>query len=251
MRNSFVHECSKALWLSLAGNGAIAADLWSSLTTWQGQVPRPGEVATIPPGRDVLLDADSPDLASLVVRGRLTFAEEDLRLTSRWILIDGGTLQIGTEDSPHAHVASITLTGTNATENIAGEGPRRMGTKFIGVMNGGRLELHGARARTRNWTQLGGNATVGSTQLQLADPMQWTTGDRMAIAPNGFDPEEAEEVTVTSVMGSVIHFTPSLQRDLLGCRCQPRPDRGHRSGRFPRKDLRGDGEPRSRTGGWR
>ena len=205
-----------AVGLGLTTELAIAADPWSSPASWQAALPRSGEVVTIPSGSEILLDTDPPALGGLIVRGKLTFDRKDLRLTSRWILIDGGALEIGSPEAFHTNQALITLTGTDENENVTGGEQRSMGTKFIGVMNGGSLELHGARAQARNWTQLAGHALAGSTQLQAVEAVDWKPGDQLVIAPSGFDPAEAEEVTVTLVKDGVIHFAPPLQHDHWG-----------------------------------
>ena len=190
----------------------FALEPWSSPNSWPVGLPLAGEVVTIPAGRSIMLDTDPPELGGLVIEGELVFEEKDLSLVSRWILIDGGTLAIGNEDSPHLSKASITLTGIEEEDPVHSH----MGSKFIGVMNGGSLELHGERAQTTNWTQLVAHALAGSSQLEVEDPVDWRVGDQLVIAPSGFDPREAEAVTVTDVQDHVIHFTPPLAHDHWG-----------------------------------
>lgn len=219
---TMVWQVSRVTVMSLAGalcmiaGKAGASELWSSPTTWQGAIPMAGEIVTVPAGSDILLDTDLPELGGLIVRGKLSFARQDLALSSRWILIDGGSLHIGAEDALHTDQVVITLTGSEDEENTAGSPPPHMGKKFFGVINGGRLEMHGARAHARNWTQLTAHAPADSTQLEVADEVDWKTGDRLVIAPSGFDPLEAEEVTVTSVSDGMVYFTPPLQHDHWG-----------------------------------
>ncbi|MEO6388668.1 MAG: G8 domain-containing protein, partial [Croceibacterium sp.] len=87
---------------------------WSDASAWpSGKVPAAGEAVTIPRGTEVTLDVSPPELRSLTVLGKLTFADErDLALTTDWIYVPGGELQIGTEASPFQHNATITLTDT-------------------------------------------------------------------------------------------------------------------------------------------
>ena len=227
----------------------MGAEPWSSPASWQGALPKTGEVVTIASGNDILLDFDPPALGGLIVQGKLTFALRDLHLASRWILIDGGSLNIGSANALHTNETLITLIGAEKSENITEGGIRTdptrpggrrspraaqtgagmpamnsnmasgmsaLGTKFITVMNGGRLEIHGARAQTRNWTQLQGNASAGATQLRVAETIRWQAGDQLVIAPSGFEPAQSEAVTVTSVVDSVIHFDPPLRHDHWG-----------------------------------
>ena len=85
---------------------------WSDASAWPtGKVPAAGEEVTIPRGTEVILDVSPPELRSLTVQGKLTFADErDLSLTTDWIYLPGGQLEIGTEDDPFEHKATITLT---------------------------------------------------------------------------------------------------------------------------------------------
>lgn len=198
-----------------ATSSSFGIDLWSAASTWPNEIPEAGEIVTIPAGSSIYLDTDTPALGGLRIEGELIFTDQNLRLTSRWILVDGGQLTIGSQNTPYSSKAQITLTGTSETENIAA-GHGHIGTKFIGAVNGGTLELHGTRAQTRNWTQLAEHALTNATQLTLAQPVEWKTGDRLVIAPSGFDPTEAEEVTITSINNQVVQFTPALQHDHWG-----------------------------------
>ncbi len=158
---------------------------------------------------------DPPELGGLLIEGELVFEEKNLNLVSRWVLIDGGSLIVGRSDSPYLGEATITLTGIDQAVQDD-RVPAHMGSKFLGVINGGRLELHGERAEAVNWTQLVEHAFTGSSQLKVDSPVDWRTGDRLVIAPSGFDPYEAEEVTITSVLEAVIHFSPPLEHDHWG-----------------------------------
>ena len=193
-----------------------AAQLWSSPTTWGGLLPGAGATVTIPPDAEILLDVDPPGLNGLIIKGSLVFDRRNLSLITRWILVDGGRLTVGSAGNPHMDEAVITLTGTDEAESIAAAAPRTMGTKLIGVINGGRLELHGTRGVTRNWSRLNGHALAGTSNLRVVDPIDWAAGDRLVIAPSGFDPTEAEEVTVTSVTNGLMEFTPALKHDHWG-----------------------------------
>jgi hypothetical protein len=178
---------------------------WSDPATWGGVLPPAGSQVVIPPGRAILLDVDSPSLAGLRIEGALYFAERNVTLTARSVLVTG-LLQIGTEVQPHRSLATIVLTGTDEAADVMG-----FGTKVIGVMSGGRLELHGHRRDALSWTRLDAHARPGDTRLTLAEAADWRPGDQIAIAPSGFDAREAERVTVTAVSGREVSFTPALR----------------------------------------
>ncbi|MEM8862771.1 MAG: G8 domain-containing protein, partial [Chloroflexota bacterium] len=192
---------------------------WSNPLTWEGgRLPQAGEHVHISSSHTVILDTDTAGLGSLLIGGKLIFADQPIELTAGWIMVHGDSalLQIGTEAEPFQNQAVITLTGTNEDENISGESPLNSGTKFLMIMEGGQLELHGSSRDKVSWTQLNAHADAGSTSITLAETVNWEAGDQIVIAPSGFDPYEAEQVTVTAVDGNQVSFTPALQFDHWG-----------------------------------
>lgn len=182
-----------------------AATPWSDPATWGGSLPPAGASVVIPPGRAVLLDVRTPPLAGLQVQGALYFADREAELTSNWVMVTG-LLQAGTEAQPHRARGTITLTGTDERADQFG-----MGTKFLGAMAGGRIELHGHRRDALAWTRLAAHANPGDTSITLAQAPDWRVGDELAIAPSGYDAREAEKVTVTAVSGTRVSFSPALR----------------------------------------
>ena len=177
---------------------------WDAPATWGGRLPTSGDIVSIPRGRTVELTGSSAQLEGLWIDGTLRFADTDLELSSRYVVVSG-TLQAGTSSAPYRKQARITLFGTDQTQAVMG-----MGTKFIGVAAGGSLQLHGEQRLA--WTQLTQNAGIGATSITLKDsPATWRSGDKIVVAPGSYDPKEAEVVTVTGVSGSSVSFTPALK----------------------------------------
>ena len=158
-------------------------------------MPQNGATVTIPAGKTVLLDQNTPSLEGLQVDGALVFEEKDLTLTSRWVMVHG-KLQVGTEAEPFRHRARIILTGNDPAQNVM-----NMGTKMIGVM-GGTLDLHG-EAR-KSWTKLAATAEKGTDKLTVEGPTGWRVGDRIVVASTDYDPLQAEEATVKAISGETI-----------------------------------------------
>jgi hypothetical protein len=177
---------------------------WDNIATWGGKLPAANDVVAIPRGRSVELIGNTPELQGLWVDGTLRFGDADIKLSSRYVVVSG-RFQVGTETQPYTKKAEITLFGTDENQAIAG-----MGTKFIGVTNGGVLKLHGEQRLS--WTQLASSVTVGATSITLKDDAgTWRKGDQIVLAASGFDPRESEVVTVTDVNGSSVTFTPALK----------------------------------------
>ena len=178
---------------------------WSDASAWpSGKVPAAGEEVTSPRGTEVVLDVSPPALRSVTVQGKLTFADErDLALTTEWIYVPGGEVQIGTEARPFQHNATITL-----TDNVKGENINTMGDRGIMLLRG-TLNLHGTTDHT--WTKLAATAERGSTSIQVLDASEWRAGDEIVLASTDFNPRQAERRTITGVSGNTISFCEPLQ----------------------------------------
>ena len=177
---------------------------WSDPSAWPNRkVPAAGDAVTIARDVDMVLDVSPPALRSLTVNGKLTFADErDLALTTEWIYLPGGELQIGTEAAPFRHNATITLTDT-----VKGEDVNTMGDRGIMVLNG-TLNLHGTTAHT--WTKLARTAERGATSIEVLDAGGWRAGEEIVLASTDFNPRQAERRTITAVDGNTLRFADPL-----------------------------------------
>ncbi len=206
MKRLFTWAALPMLLLAWAALPLQAQELWSDPATWAPDpVPAAGQDVVIPMGRHIMLDVEPPALGGIRVLGKLSFAETPIHLTTDWIMIQGGILEIGTESAPHMNPARITLTG--ADEDVLA---MDMGGKLIGVMNYGTLNLHGARRDDLSWTQLNGSVQPGDSILTLVDLPTWRVGDEIVLAPSGVDAEQAERLTITGVSGHQIKVSPPL-----------------------------------------
>ena len=135
------------------------AKSWSNPATWPGHhLPAAGDSVVIPAGVTVKLDANPPPLQSITVEGTLYFANQDITLTTGWILVDG-TLRIGTATAPYRNRALITLTGSPGNADIRG-----VGNKMIGVS--GVLDIHGeTRTGKRSSRKFRSNETIAPAAL--------------------------------------------------------------------------------------
>jgi hypothetical protein len=171
---------------------------------WSQHFPTTGLV-TIPPLDDVDLDIDV-NLDGLEIKGNVYCADQDLNVTSKWIMLTGGRLECGTPTAPFAKKLTITLNGTNPNENVLGYG---MGAKVFGAMAGSTLRLYGVPKRA--WSRLQANAAAGANSITLADaPTGWLVGDVIAIAASGFDALESEQRTIVAINGNTVILNQAL-----------------------------------------
>ncbi|KAF6037339.1 PKHD1L1 [Bugula neritina] len=189
-------------------------DVWSSVYTWGGgPLPEEGDLVEIPQGQTLLLDMDTPVLKVLLIRGKLVFDEKDVELQAENILIvDGGTLQVGTEDEPFQHKGIITMHGHLRSLEMP-----IYGAKTLGVRNG-TLDLHGKPKEP--WTVLAQTANAGATEIVLERPVHWEVGDRIAIASTGHRHSQIEneerEIAAISADGFTLTLTEALDYKHLG-----------------------------------
>lgn len=176
---------------------------WSDPSVWpSGQVPTAGQTVVVPDGSTIELDVSPPPLGGLRIEGELVFARRDIDLTSDWILV-AGSFRMGTEDEPFTQRARITLTGPLDVEAAVG-----MGNRVLGVLPGGRMELWG-ESRTP-WTRLDATASAGSDVIRLSGDVDWRVGERVVVAPSGFDPREAEVREITATGGGALTLDQPL-----------------------------------------
>ncbi len=173
---------------------------WSVPSTWEGgHAPAAGDVVQIRAGHEVVYDVSSSSVIRLVqVGGVLRFAKDrDTLLCVGLIKVQPGddlseegfdchgpsksapglpqpVLEVGSANEPisEAHHAVIRLAYV--------DGMNRESCPAL-VSCGGRVELHGAPL-SRAWVKLGADATRGSNEVSLQEPVTgWKAGDRVLL----------------------------------------------------------------------
>ena len=181
---------------------------WSDVDTWGPALkPLVGESVSVPTGRNLLVDEDTPDLNLVILDGgSLIFECSDpnatpLTMSAKYIFVNEGSyMEIGTEDQPCLRQVTITLHGAKYDPVMP-----LFGNKVIAV-NGGQLEMHG-RPIKNTWTRL--SATVNPLQTILTvvdDCSDWQVGDRIVIASTwftdgGIDESEVHEIAAVAGTG--------------------------------------------------
>lgn len=114
-------------------------DRWSELTTWKdNEPPMEGDTVIVPIGQAILVDISPPVLFLVLVEGEMIFDRQDLTFDASYILVHGGTLEVGTEAEPFLNNLTITLHGDRFTSIEIPE----VGAKCLAVMNRGGHASH-------------------------------------------------------------------------------------------------------------
>ncbi|KYQ91157.1 transmembrane protein [Tieghemostelium lacteum] len=176
--------------------------LWSSASTWgSAGIPVAGGVAIITGSMKVLLDISTPRLQQINILpgGQLVVSSKHgpISIYTGGILIEG-RLDIGNDGCRYNGSVTINLTGKDGVSYY--ETRNDMGRKFIGVLPGGRLELHGIYSYPiPSWTQLTKTAKTGDTILNLnADVSQWPINGTVVVGTTDYDMLQSEEVTIVA-----------------------------------------------------
>mmetsp|Transcript_20906 Transcript_20906/g.32385 ORF Transcript_20906/g.32385 Transcript_20906/m.32385 type:complete len:156 (+) Transcript_20906:5480-5947(+) len=132
---------------------------WSADSTWGGEyAPMEMESVHIPEGLNLLVDIDSsPKLNAVVVEGGLIFtpeADENHQrfFDSHYIFVNGGTMEVGTEEHPYTSKLTITMHSNASDPYIPIYGNKVIGLRF------GTLDFHGVKRTTWTWLEQTANA---------------------------------------------------------------------------------------------
>ena len=192
-------------------------DRWNSIWTWGGTgTPLVGELIHITDGQTILLDTSTPVLKMLLIDGGKLMYDRDangLNLQAEYILIiNGGALEIGTEDERYTNEASITMHGNVRCTELP-----IYGCKTIGVRDG-TLDLHGEFI-PMTWTYLAQTAAIGDTDITLKNGVNWKPGSEIVVATTGGRASmgESEKKVIDSVSadGTVVTLTTPLKFEHL------------------------------------
>jgi hypothetical protein len=155
-------------------------------------------MVAIPKGLHLLVDVDStPILSAVVVEGSLIFppnADPNHVKTfdAHYVFIKGGTMEIGTEEFPYTSKLIITMHSSRDSPEIP-----IFGNKVIAMYNGV-LDIHGV-PRNPTWTMLERTSDIGANTITLMREVDWKVGERIVIAPTGYNNTEAEEKAIVAI----------------------------------------------------
>jgi hypothetical protein len=169
---------------------------WSNTADWpEGEFPEEGKDVIIQPGWNMIYDLEeSPIYKVIQINGILTFKNEsDAHLHAEHIFVRAGELHIGSPEFPFLHKAKITLHGSRNMESIVYDNAIEAGNKVLANVNV--VQMHGIK-RTKHMTRLHAEAIQGATSITVETGLDLIQGDRLALAPTGYDYVTSEEAFV-------------------------------------------------------
>eukprot|EP00361_Fabrea_salina_P003869 CAMPEP_0202427040 /NCGR_PEP_ID=MMETSP1345-20130828/1320_1 /ASSEMBLY_ACC=CAM_ASM_000843 /TAXON_ID=342563 /ORGANISM="Fabrea Fabrea salina" /LENGTH=3382 /DNA_ID=CAMNT_0049037631 /DNA_START=76 /DNA_END=10221 /DNA_ORIENTATION=+ len=190
-------------------NGTLSQNLtekrWSEPSVWpNSELPKAGDIVTVPNDWDLILDMDTPVLSYIEVQGRLTFDRNaSATLNSNWVFIRGGEIVSGSPERPIPPeiTHTIQLHGEYDSPSFAFDGSIEAGNKVLAIA--GKLQMHGYPKKS--WTSLEQDAHPGDSFI-FVKAVDWKVGDEIVIAPSGFNASEHETFTITGISGNLPYY---------------------------------------------
>ena len=206
-----LHGGKKHVIVSVKGYGSSSpvdtaifwyVDTWSARTTWGGNAPPTGcgswvddkdctDSVVIPEGQVILLDVSLPRFYLILIEGTLIFDRKDIELSASYILLRGGTLEIGTELEPFMQKVKITMYGHPKSIELP-----TFGSKVIACYKC-TMDIHGAPQHS--WTLLSQTALPGATQIEVKDAVRWPIGGKIVIATTDFESPSSSHSEVATI----------------------------------------------------
>lgn len=192
--------------------GEELSGFWSEI--WEGRrdggKPKAGEDAVISRNWDVILDEDTPLLRKIEVYGNLTLLRPPKgtslkrRINAMYIVVNGGTFAIGSNDEPFTGDVEINLHGKRDSESLY-IGETRVGSKVVAAINGGEISLHG-RTQNKRWLP-GVSVSDDGTELMLPEPVSWCVDDELLVTSASWNPREHERRRITALASNGTRVT--------------------------------------------
>lgn len=212
---------------------AVKDGSWFDPTTWAGgEIPGEGAKVLIPKGVSVRYDGESADsLFTVRVDGMLEFATDvnTFMEVDTLLVAPTGHMTIGAIDNPvDPDVETVIQIADNGPIDTAWD-PMLLSR---GIISHGTIEVHGAEKDT--FLKVAADPMAGDTSITLESaPEGWEVGDKLVLTGTHLTnapPADSsghrdistqdEELTITAIVGNVIHFDKALEFD----HDTPRPD---------------------------
>lgn len=113
-------------------------------------------------------------------------------MQANYILVKGGTLQVGREDAPFPGRATITLHGQPDARELPVYGARVLAVRE------GAVQLHG-KPKLPTWTLLNATADQGDSTVNVNGPVNWAVADRIVVASSSYYATDVDEAGITNI----------------------------------------------------
>ena len=180
--------------------------LWSKAASWSSKsVPKAGQKVVIESNRWIVLDINTPRLASITVYGKLSFLCNDTRplnltLTAQSIAVFGIFEILGNDNSTYNGNATVVIYGNKGQvlPVTMAEG-KFLGSKVIAVA--GSMAAMGT-TKSHSWLRLGATVSAGSNFVTLSERVDWSVGEEITLSPTAYYKASGIEWSSTRGSGS-------------------------------------------------
>jgi hypothetical protein len=160
--------------------------MWSDPITWGGEfAPMEMESVFVPHGLNLFVDVDKTHmLNAIIVEGSIIFAPDvdpnhQRTFDAHYIFVHKGMMEVGTETFPYTSKITITMHSDLLDPYLPIYGNKVIGCRYC------TLDMHGIK-RQPNWTELDTTVLPGDTKMTLWEPVDWKTGELVAVAATGY-----------------------------------------------------------------
>ncbi|CAD8206675.1 unnamed protein product [Paramecium pentaurelia] len=184
---------------------------WSDVSIWpNGRLPIAGENVTISYEYIIIIDIELPEFDTILILGELWFdnGRAVTTIKARKIFVRNGKLVAGSITQVYTGIINIILTGTSSDYELLIDNNIEAGNNVLAVTGG--LELYG-KVPSSKVARLTATASAGSSSITVTDTTDWQVGDWIVISPTGANPDEAEKVQISQIVGTTVIFSVSLK----------------------------------------
>jgi cell migration-inducing and hyaluronan-binding protein len=180
----------------------------ATVTEKLSEVAKNGKDLNIHMGQKIVIDK-SMNLGQIKILGGILTCPDNknaYEIKTSGIMIKGNTGQLICGTSSKRFYGKLTIKLKKGTPL------GRMGDAAIGVMDGGRLIIHGSGQGSK-WVRLAQHAKSKDTKIVVNEATGWRKGDHIAIGPTGFNLWQAEKHKIRNVSsdGRTIYLETPLR----------------------------------------
>ncbi|HVX52212.1 MAG TPA: PA14 domain-containing protein [Chitinophagaceae bacterium] len=190
--------------------------LWSDPSTWNGQIPGPGDTPVINAGHKVVLDLGFTSIAGMTVNGTLQFnPTKTAKLVTTKNVVVQGLLDLSPATFNVVHL--LKFIDINESDFVGGGMTVLDSDTGLWVMGSGKLNINGTPKTS--WTNATSGVKAGATSFSVLDATGWNVGDEIMIVPTekpGFYTQDWIDSTGTLVDSFMPKFEVRIITQIKG-----------------------------------